>query len=560
MKENGNKKSLKRKEQGITLIALVITIIVLLILAGVSIAMLTGDNGILSQAQRAKNETEKVQANETSDLANIESLINEYQNNIDIPQVTDENPGELEQEDANTLVINSIEDLVFFSNDVTKGNNYEGKTVKLGVNLDFNSDKSYVNPNSTDFDKYGYNEPLKQALTTGSGFSPIGNQERTNSFYGTFDGDNNVICSLYINMNSNENLVAGLFTENYGEIKNIGIVNTKTTVQGEINTIVGGLVAVNYNNIYNSYVTGSINVTGKGYVPVGGICGATKGSASIENCYNLANLECKNIKDTQYSANTTCGGIAGQASAENIDTTEVVNIQKCFNRGNINVYGNNTAVGIGGIISSAGNNNITLNIENCYNNAKIYGSTSSNQSRSIGGIIGSLNLGSVSNCYNVGDITGVKNGDKTTDIWLFRIGGIIGVQNNAEITNVFNVGKVIITNSTMDLIVGGIVGQANDKTTSKINKAYNIGSIEADGLSSSQVGSIAGNDSVTLSKCYYLKGTYDVGVGGSETSTGITELDSIDKFPSVLEVVNGEGAFEEDSSNVNNGYPVLKKD
>ena len=44
--------------KGITLIALVITIIVLLILAGVSIAMLTGDNGILTQAQNAKKETE----------------------------------------------------------------------------------------------------------------------------------------------------------------------------------------------------------------------------------------------------------------------------------------------------------------------------------------------------------------------------------------------------------------------------------------------------------------------------------------------------------------------
>ena len=38
------KKKLKNKQQGITLIALVITIVVLLILAGVSIAMLTGNN------------------------------------------------------------------------------------------------------------------------------------------------------------------------------------------------------------------------------------------------------------------------------------------------------------------------------------------------------------------------------------------------------------------------------------------------------------------------------------------------------------------------------------
>ena len=47
----------KEAQKGITLIALVITIIVLLILAGVSIAMLTGQNGILTQAQNAKTTT-----------------------------------------------------------------------------------------------------------------------------------------------------------------------------------------------------------------------------------------------------------------------------------------------------------------------------------------------------------------------------------------------------------------------------------------------------------------------------------------------------------------------
>ena len=48
----------KNNKNGITLIALVITIIVLLILAGVSIAMLTGENGILTQARKAKEETQ----------------------------------------------------------------------------------------------------------------------------------------------------------------------------------------------------------------------------------------------------------------------------------------------------------------------------------------------------------------------------------------------------------------------------------------------------------------------------------------------------------------------
>lgn len=53
--------NLKRKQKdnkGITLIALVITIIILLILAGVTIAMLTGENGLLRKALKAKEETE----------------------------------------------------------------------------------------------------------------------------------------------------------------------------------------------------------------------------------------------------------------------------------------------------------------------------------------------------------------------------------------------------------------------------------------------------------------------------------------------------------------------
>ena len=72
MKEN------QKQTKGITLIALVITIIVLLILAGVSIAMLTGENGILTQAQRAAKETENAAQNEAAILDEY----NEYLNNV----------------------------------------------------------------------------------------------------------------------------------------------------------------------------------------------------------------------------------------------------------------------------------------------------------------------------------------------------------------------------------------------------------------------------------------------------------------------------------------------
>ena len=60
---------IKKDMKGITLIALVITIIVLLILAGVSIATLTGQNGILTQANNAKTQTEIANEKEAISLA-----------------------------------------------------------------------------------------------------------------------------------------------------------------------------------------------------------------------------------------------------------------------------------------------------------------------------------------------------------------------------------------------------------------------------------------------------------------------------------------------------------
>ena len=61
-----------KKNRGITLIALVVTIIVLLILAGISISMLTGQNGILNRAQEAKTKTQVANEKEAINLAVLE--------------------------------------------------------------------------------------------------------------------------------------------------------------------------------------------------------------------------------------------------------------------------------------------------------------------------------------------------------------------------------------------------------------------------------------------------------------------------------------------------------
>ena len=63
----------KRKDKGITLIALIVTIIILIILASISIGALTGDNGIIDQAHTAKENTEIASWEEQIDLAIIDA-------------------------------------------------------------------------------------------------------------------------------------------------------------------------------------------------------------------------------------------------------------------------------------------------------------------------------------------------------------------------------------------------------------------------------------------------------------------------------------------------------
>ena len=58
-----------KKENGITLIALVITIIVLLVLSGVSLSLVLGDNGVINKAQNATTETRKAEEKEKIEMA-----------------------------------------------------------------------------------------------------------------------------------------------------------------------------------------------------------------------------------------------------------------------------------------------------------------------------------------------------------------------------------------------------------------------------------------------------------------------------------------------------------
>ena len=75
----------KNKDKGITLIALVVTIIVLLILAGISISMLTGQNGILTRAADAKIKTDEAEKKENEKMQRYKQTIDER----DLPETAE---------------------------------------------------------------------------------------------------------------------------------------------------------------------------------------------------------------------------------------------------------------------------------------------------------------------------------------------------------------------------------------------------------------------------------------------------------------------------------------
>ena len=71
-----------KKERGITLVALVVTIVVLLILAGVSISLVIGQNGIVTKAQEGASSYQNAANAERANMAGAEQELNQILENV----------------------------------------------------------------------------------------------------------------------------------------------------------------------------------------------------------------------------------------------------------------------------------------------------------------------------------------------------------------------------------------------------------------------------------------------------------------------------------------------
>ena len=105
---------LRKENKGITLVALVITIIILLILAGISISALT-NTGIFGKAKEAKQKSDEAALDQNTKLDEYESEINAY-----LPGQNNGGGGQGSGINANTIAS---------ATDTEKANNYYGKSV-----------------------------------------------------------------------------------------------------------------------------------------------------------------------------------------------------------------------------------------------------------------------------------------------------------------------------------------------------------------------------------------------------------------------------------------------
>ena len=185
-----NKFSLRKKlknTKGITLIALVVTIIVLLILAGVSIAMLTGNNGILSQAGRAKEEQAHAAVKE-----GIMLLYNEYRTKQEV------NSSKVQEETkvASTELVK-----------IAANSGAEGATENLGTFKDFIQSKNIINSDGI----INVRNLLGQTLSLGNGTS-----KESGDVY-VFEEQDNYYNLTYYNKQIQQAKIYQIKNENAGE-------------------------------------------------------------------------------------------------------------------------------------------------------------------------------------------------------------------------------------------------------------------------------------------------------------------------------------------------------
>ena len=425
----------KIKDAGITMIALVVTIVVLLILASITIGAVTSKNGILRNANDAKEQTEIAEEKEIVDRATIQAMGNNKRGNIvedelqeQLDKITgngkteaddvgeefevafieskryytvdkdgtvtgpqeivedkspgditkDENGDDLKGDEDEPYEIWCIEDLIEWSN---KYADYQNANINLCKNLNFKSKYSYANSERTDYGDINADnitDILIQEMQKGNGFPPIA------SFSGNFNAQDYKIDNIYIDyVGTTKN--TGLFSTVYdSKISNLKISGN---ISGGSSA---GIIGFGYGSVICNKVKNNCNIQGE-KSGAGGIIGHYNNGSYYGMEKQLKLINCENTGNILGQNFTSVGGIVGYVYEPNSSSNQEVYIYNSCNQGTVETENGNA----GGIIGY-------LNSDNTgYSNGRIY------------------------NCYNVGEVNakgknGQANGNEGGIYGLFR--------------------------------------------------------------------------------------------------------------------------------------------
>lgn len=161
----------------------------------------------------------------------------------------------------------------------------------------------------------------------------------------------------------------------------------------------------------------------------------------------------------------------------------------------------------------------------------------------VGGVCG-RNDGTITNCYNAGNLTVIESSA--------TIGGICGY-NSGAVTNCYNTGTVTATGQVAS--VGGVCGCS----TAPISNCYNIGTVTATS-SSTDISGICGYNFGPVTNCYYLADTEDENGGKTTAQFASGEVAYLLSQGYSTEEGDYDGSIWGQKLGENGDtYPVLKK-
>jgi len=579
-----------KKNKGITLIALVTTIVVLIILAGVVLNLILGENGIFNKAEEAKRRENETSAREKIEVVLVDARIEKETN-------TSYNKQQFLDNMLEESGITVEDDIVIFNNysfmiDREKLEIVEslGETlIKLNTQI-----QSYLGANENG--KYEVSVLLTIESNTELQSVVITNPDGTTSEVVSEGGQ--ATKSLEIELDGIYTIITTTVDGKVGtrkliekSVENIRSaeelaefrdkVNSGLTYEGktinllkdiDLSSVCGeniegekinwepigisepyfkGTFEGNNHTISNLYINGATKqYQGLFGINKGNIQNLTLDKANVTTSVdNTGILLASNNAGTNVSRITIKGKLSSTGTYH-IGCVAAYNsgfITECKNYATISTSG----YAVGGI---AGVNGHGATISNSCNFASI-----TTSSHSVGGISGrNLDKCLINNSYNRGDITSTgRDGDSHS-----LCGGISGTNTqNSTIQNCYNTGDV----KGSYAYVGGIVGYNGNSSagTQVVKNVWNTGKIKMSSTTaSSSIGKSSSYVGYFIGRYGSLSGKYgntnQSTMSGWDSETITTNISDAFTNDIKIKVINEETGLEEEVWKNNDGYPILK--